>query len=68
MNRPEQSREAALRWPVISFDPACPVVAIFDDYDSAIDFVNTNLGKRNLYIGEPRRIKRAVKQRLRRAA
>jgi hypothetical protein len=43
---------SAMLWPVFSFaNPSQPVVAHFFNQSDAVDFVNANLGERNLYIG-----------------
>lgn len=46
-NRPDT--RAAMLWPVFGREGT---VVWFLDYYAAVDFVNAELGKRNLYIGE----------------
>ena len=53
-SRPD--RRPALKWPVHDdYWCASKPVAWFDDYGSAVEAVNAEIGTRNLYIGEPRR-------------
>lgn len=47
-------RRRKMRWPVFDDPFYCTKpVQWFDNWSAAVDFVNSNLGKANYYVGEP---------------
>jgi hypothetical protein len=42
-------------WPICSDPFTMKPIRWFDDYGSAVAFVSANLGKVNLFVGEPKR-------------
>lgn len=53
LSRPKP-RELFL-WPVTDDPVTERAIKWFDTHGEAVDFVSTNLGKINLYVGEPKR-------------
>lgn len=52
--KPVAETRPAMRWPVTDDPFTMRPIKWFDTWGEAVDCVNANLGKRNLYVGEPR--------------